>query len=102
MKIKDYFIKSFGGLAAFFSNLGMGLFFGTKRLLVKYPHPTYITLIVLLIVYHVYSIAKVSAQREGYNHKNVILQQKLDSARCAHVAYYRLSKAEVKRIDSSR
>jgi len=95
MKIKDYFRQSFSGLITFISSLGKGLFFGVKRLFVQYPHPTYLTLIILLVAYHVYSIVRVSAQREGYNHKNVILQQKLDSARCAHVAYYRVNKKEL-------
>lgn len=95
MKIKDYFIRSFGGLIAFFSNLGKGLYFGARRLFVEYPHPTYITLIILLVAYHVYSIAKVSAQREEYNHKNVLLEQRLDSANCAHVSYYRLTPKEL-------
>lgn len=89
MKIKDYFIKAFRSLVTFFIMFAKSLFFAFKRFFTEYPHPTYITIIILLTISFVVKYAKACAEREDYNHKNVILREKLDSVIPKNTKYVR-------------
>jgi len=87
MKIKDYFKNGFGYLVKAFVNLGKGLFFGAKRWFVEYPHFAYPLVIALLVAYHIFTIASARAERDDYNHKSVILQERLDSIMPRNIKY---------------
>lgn len=89
MKVKDYFIKAFKSLATFFVMLAKGLYYAFKRFFTEYPHPTYIIIIITLTIVFVVKYAKACAEREDYNHKNVILQQKVDSLELKNIKYIR-------------
>lgn len=91
MKIKDYFKNGFGFLIKAFANLGKGIFFGVKRWFVEYPHFAYPIVIILLIVYHIFTIASARSERDSYNHSNAMLRQQLDSATYRHVIFTRVS-----------
>lgn len=89
MKIKDYFITAFKSLATFFIMFAKGLYFAVRRLFREYPHPTYIVIIIALTIAFTVKYARACAEREDYNHKNVILQEKLDSVMLRNIKYIR-------------
>ena len=70
---KEYFLDALKSLLRVFTNLGKGIYFAVKN------NIAWAILLALFLAYHVLTLMQARDERDAYNHRCVVLEQKLDS-----------------------
>lgn len=89
MRTRDYFMQSAVSFAKSFVLLGKGLWYGAVRLFTGYPNITWAAITAIVIVVSVVKVGQARSERDSYDHKMVVLQQRLDSCMMKDTRYER-------------
>lgn len=80
-KSSEYFLQALQSLVGIFINLAKGIYFSVKN------NIPWAVVLALFCVFHVVRIMQVRAERDAYNHKCIILEEKIDSLQPKNISY---------------
>lgn len=80
-KPSEYFMKALQSFVGIFINLAKGFFYAIRN------NIPWAVVLGLFCIFHVVRIMQVRAERDAYNHKCILLEEKIDSLQPKNISY---------------